>query len=365
MSDFKSNLFSLDQLEKFCVVKDVFITNITGGPAISYSVYKIPHKTPVDVSFWKSDALLGKCIALGAMMRDPETKHLIPGYPAYFPEYVGPLVMNMLLGWDSLGRPQDVGEHFDQNDLTFTMNNTPLELLKRFGKDKLDGFAGLAQEAIKDYAKGPGPYSRVKNPDTAVRYLFALHPSKRPDYVWMTMRADVDDTGHVEHRQIQQSFKAVVQPIIVDIVDKERDNRLSYMSLKTKQEYLEIYPIVPHRMSMLMHSLAVRYIQKNVISITELYIAPLRGMLKILKQTGFVAETTPDKDGVAITFDEQQVLKLYNYFETAKNTIRVALYTVGNCLLCGNQPQWKCGQCGLPLYCKACAHTKENIHECI
>ena len=178
-----------------------------------------------------------------------------------------------------------------------------------------------------------------------MRYIISLHRYDQPHNIYMTMRADVNAQGKVEHRHIQQSFSAFIQPFV-------------------QREFgFNQYPSIPHRLSMLMHVATMHLLKDIGIAYTELIIEPLIPMLRILKKSGFVPLDAKEQNGTRIVIQGSYLKELYNYEKEAQNAVTPSNYVIGECVGCGDAPQWRCKHCLQPVLCNECVHV--DIHECV
>lgn len=326
------NVTSLEYLKEYTLVKNEKIYD-KNDVALALTIYKTPPRTPIDVSFWKTDAILGEAMCIKTM----DTQDQI--FPTQFlPKQ---LIMSVL-GLDSLGDPRDVSGISIFSQRTFEASHTlPSDLYQAIGGAKrVEHFGAAIIESTIDYARGSG--SSLLSGDNIVRFIIALHPYGNVDYVYMTMRVDYDpSTKTAEHRHIQTSFKAFVAPY----VDPKRR------------------PVIPGRLSMLMHVATARILRENTYAYSALKIQPLESMLRVLKKTGFVSQDVPDKGTPVLTLTGKTLARLYLYLPSARRDVISVATTVNACIVCQSvDVRYQCTTCNQPLTCAQCVHM--DVHEC-
>jgi len=334
--------FGLIELEKYKTVENKLVLDSPNGQ-IGATLYKIPPGVPIDISFWKKESLLGKAIAQGVMMTNPLLEKQKP-HASFNPVWMGTEIISMLLGYDSFGDPKDVSVISSFSDSTFKLGvNLPKNLLDSIGNAKMNGFQAANIESIHDYVKGSGKQYMFENKKDVNRFIISLHPYNDVNYVYMTMR--IDQWGNeIEHRHIQQSLKTYIHSYVAQRLGKTVND-------------------VPHRLSMLMHSSAIRLLEAEGILYKKLYIEPLIPMLRILKKTGFVSQNIPEQNGIRVELEGLKIDRLRNYFYIAQKTVVFPKFQIGKCIGCGENPEYICGYCEQPILCNVCKHL--HIHECI
>lgn len=327
-------MFSLNALHKYLFIDNEKVFD-RDGVQLGLTIYKTPPRTPIDVGFWKTDAIIGQAIT-------SKTERLVDtSFPT---RWLSTQIIMYILGYDSWHKPNDVGTHSIFSDVTFEKRLDLAEkILQFFSEQRLNNFATASIESTMDYSKGSGD-SELQG-DNIIRFIVAIHPFNDPSYVFMTMRVDYDmDTQIAEHRHIQTSLKAVVN---------------SYVTFLDKT--LPVVPPVPGRLSMLMHVVVYRILKKQGYAYKQMIVVPLPSMLRILQKAGFASTELDSTKVHRIMLDSKMLLKLHTYLSQAQRAV-ITSPNINSCISCINPVAYQCKYCKQAILCAACCD--QDVHEC-
>jgi hypothetical protein len=202
------------------------------------------------------------------------------------------------------------------------------------GKEKMDGLYNALNECIGDDYSGPKS-NRV--------YLLCLHQYDDISRVYMTMSIRRLSSTRIEHRHIQQSVRSIVEPTLAKIWGYS-------------------VPPAPQRLSLLMHSTSLRFIQKLHPEVTELKIDPLHSMYTILQKQGFVPKIEKKPVYYDVMLQKDDYIKLRDF--DAGNYVTPGKL-LEQCMVCNSTALLRCESCLLPIVCKKdiCLNSLKN-HLC-
>lgn len=196
-----------------------------------------------------------------------------------------------------------------------------LDIHNLLGKQKMKSLYDALNESIGD------DYSKQRQNRA---YLLALHKSGDLSRVYMTMSIRRLSPNKIEHRHIQQSVRAIVEPMLAPVWGYNVDT-------------------IPERISMLMHNTSLRFMQKLHPEVSQLEINPLHSMYMILYKEGLVPFPVKEETayyGILISGTKFVDLRESDF------TRRVTRgRVIGTCINCTEVAKFRCEKCSIPLVC--------------
>jgi hypothetical protein len=186
-------------------------------------------------------------------------------------------VIAYLMGDDSSLLEPDTASIFGVSTAAHAMFHQCETVFAKWSAEHVDSLNAALRETLQEYT---GEYES-KASDR--RYLLALHKPGKPEHVYMTMSIRLHDNGKIEHRHIIQSVYAA---LIHDDVP-------------------------PTRISLLMHSTALKYLhilhpERNVLSVE-----PLKAMYKVMASVKLVPPIVDEaKQVYSVTFSGKDFERL-------------------------------------------------------
>lgn len=119
-------------------------------------------------------------------------------------------------------------------------------------------------------------------------------------------------------------------------------------------------PILPGRLSMLMHVITYRLLKKYGYEYTTLEILPLPSMFRILQKAGFVSPDLNPMNLHNVTLNRKDLIKLHLYLSKSKEVVVVSP-NINSCIICGNELQLQCTYCKQAILCNTC--IDHDVHE--
>ncbi len=235
-------------------------SNVIVTQAAAVTLFHLP-KEPIDCSFWKFDRKL---------LMSLETQSVVlPNDKSGYAMFTIPLLVEEMFG---IHRTTPI---MLASKPLLTLANLLPEL--RPSNDRFGALLEALNQTIADF--------EVPNPERA--YLIAMHEPEKIDHVYMTMSIRILDENTAEHRHIQQSVRALIEP------------KLSHVWGYNVTE-------IPRQMSLCLHGAALKMIDSLHPKIDTLVVQPIISMANILYKNGYTS--TPDQCYATLTGEERKRL---------------------------------------------------------
>lgn len=293
-------------------------TNFAVGNNVAATLYHFP-EGKVNVDFWMRDRKLlmlleAHMLALRGLKSRDEGRGV-----GYMYSFIPSLIEEMFNG-------TQIPEEDDSRSVLAGYPGSLQQISEAIpeiypGPEKWGWLMTLLNESIDNYTRSHGR-----------EYMITFHKPDKLDEIYMTMMIRRLSKNVVEHRFIQQSVKALIEPKLAPIWNRE------------------VKPI-PRQLSLPLHGVALEMITSLHPEVDTLEIHPLPEMRNILIKRGYIKEDSPAI--VRVSGDVFGRLR-DEYF----NCVHCGAAAIS--VMCG-------GECKQAMYCtQKCAdgHYKEHKHEC-
>lgn len=196
------------------------------------------------------------------------------------------------------------------------------------GRRRMSDLRDALIESLQDYA----------GQKTKKAYMIVAHEPNNPNHIYMTMSIRLLNEQIIEHRHIQQSVRALLEPAFAEVWG------------------YKVTP-VPQKISIPLHSAALELVTMFEKKVNQLQISPLLSMREILKKEGIVSG-----DGPTYKIYGQKFRALMDRWANPSQTRPGQI--IGLCFDCKSiNLEYKCSTCDLGICCNKCFNNFDK-HFC-